>query len=139
MEVAASDQSDKPRRRGKGRPFPSGVSGNPFGRWRGLNERAAKLYATMVPDFAPLTAVEEVLLRQACYLFARSQCVHRLRDVDVGVRMSGEARRLLQTLRRKHGRKGDAEPSLTEYLAATYPECAPGPSGAPPAAKGSAP
>ena len=118
MEVAASEQRDKPRR-GQGRPFVAGMSGNPKGR-RAIRERASELFAIMSPDFDELSATDTVLLNQACLLLARSERVHRVRDIDVGVRMSGEARRLLLTLQRKRDRRRDAErPSLSEYLAAT--------------------
>ena len=132
MEVTARQQ------RVRGRPFPkNGLGGNPKGRAT-TRERAAELYAAMIPDFGQLSATDQVLLNQACLLLARSQCVHRRQDIDAAVRMSSEARRLLLTLQRKRGRKGDAGPSLTEYLAQHY-DAAPGPPGAPPAAKGSAP
>jgi hypothetical protein len=92
MEVATLEQ----QRAG----FAKGTSGNPKGR-AAIRERAAELYAIMAPDFGELSATDQVLLNQACLLLARSERVHRVRDIDVGVRMSGEARRLLQALRRR--------------------------------------
>jgi hypothetical protein len=122
LEIAASEQRGEKRHQVRGRPFARGISGNPKGR-AAIRERAAELYATMAPDFGELSATDTVLLNQACLLLARSERVHRVRDIDVGVRMSGEARRLLLSLQRKRGRERDAErPSLSEYLAATYPE-----------------
>jgi hypothetical protein len=114
MEVAANEQ----RRHSRGRPFEPGVSGNPKGK-AALRERADELFQTMAPDFGMLSATDEVLLRQACLLLARSERVHRVRDIDVGVRMSGEARRLLAGLQRKRDRsKRDSGVSaLQEYLA----------------------
>jgi hypothetical protein len=98
MEVAANEQLlSKLRRRGDG--FPKGFSGNPKGK-AALKARSAELFGIMAPDFAPLSATDEVLLRQACLLLARSERIARVRDIDVGVRMSGEARRLLQALRK---------------------------------------
>jgi hypothetical protein len=105
MEVAAIEQQGNERRRVVGRPFPKGVSGNPHGR-RALRERIEKLYATMTGDFGPLSATDEVLLRQACLLLARSERVHRRKDLDSAIRMSGEARRLLESLR-KHAAPAD--------------------------------
>jgi hypothetical protein len=113
MEVARADQSTrKPHR------FAPGVSGNPKGK-AAVRERADELFQTMAPDFGTLSATDEVLLRQACLLLARSERVHRVRDIDVGVRMSGEARRLLAGLQRKRDRsKRDSGASaLQEYLA----------------------
>jgi hypothetical protein len=75
----------------------------------------------MAADFASLSAVDEVLLRQACLLLARSERVHRTTDVEAAIRMSSEARRLLQSLKRNR-QPGSAEPSLQAYLSATYPE-----------------
>jgi hypothetical protein len=99
MDIAATEQPNK-RRRGDGRPFPRGFSGNPKGR-AAIRARAAELFGIMAGDFAPLSAVDTVLLNQACLLLARSERVHRVRDIDVGLRMSGEARRLLQALRKR--------------------------------------
>ena len=112
MEVAATEQPNKPRRR-DGRPFPKGFSGNPKGK-AALRERAAELFGIMAPDFAPLSAVDTVLLNQACLLLARSERVHRVRDIDVGVRMSGEARRLLQVLRKNASTPAAPAETFTE-------------------------
>jgi hypothetical protein len=117
MEVATPEQQAVKPRRGPG--FRKGVSGNPKGR-RALTERAAELYATMAPDFGELSATDRVLLNQAALLLARSERVHRVRDIDVGVRMSGEARRLLQVLRRHHASAPRDEPTLSEVLRARY-------------------
>ena len=98
MDVAGNEQLlTRARRRGPG--FLKGISGNPKGK-AALKARSAELFGIMAPDFAPLSATDEVLLRQACLLLARSERIARVRDIDVGVRMSGEARRLLQALRK---------------------------------------
>jgi hypothetical protein len=114
MEVAEAEQA--PGRRGRVL-FPKGVSGNAKGR-RAIRERAAELYGIMAPDFAELSATDDVLLTQACLLLARSERVHRVRDIDVGLRMSGEARRLLQALRRHRASAPAKAISLDEHLAA---------------------
>jgi hypothetical protein len=87
--------------RGPGRPFRKGVAANPRGH-AVINDRAAALFSTIAPDFCELSATDTVLLRRACLLLARLERIHRVRDIDVALRMSGEARRLLQTLRRHH-------------------------------------
>jgi hypothetical protein len=131
MEVAATEQQRSKRQRGAG--FPKGVSGNPLGKAL-VRARADELFGIMSADFGELSAVDEVLLKQACLLLARSERVHRVRDIDVGVRMSGEARRLLQSLQRKRDkRRGSEQPSLSEYLRETYG--APASDGAPLAAQ----
>lgn len=99
MDAAANEQQILHKALRRGRSFPKGFSGNPKGK-AALKDRAAELFAVMSPDFGPLGAVDTVLLRQACLLLARSERIARVRDIDVGVRMSGEARRLLQVLRR---------------------------------------
>jgi hypothetical protein len=116
METAANEQ----RRRVAGVPFPKGMSGNPKGKALVL-ARAAELFEIMAVDFADLSAVDNVMLRQACLLLARAERIHRVRDVDVAMRMSGEARRLLMALRPKRKASQAAQPqSLAEYLSATY-------------------
>jgi hypothetical protein len=84
------------RNRGPGRPFPPGVSGNPAGRPL-LHARARKLFATMLSDFGSLGPTDRILLERASFLLARSE---RLRDADVSMRMSGEARRIIASLRK---------------------------------------
>jgi hypothetical protein len=78
----------------------------------------------MAPDFAGMSAVDEVLLKQACMLIARSERVHRARDIDASIRQSGEARRLLATLRR-HAPAPRDEPILSEVLRARYASARP--------------
>jgi hypothetical protein len=104
--------------RGPGRPFRKGVAANPRGH-AAINDRAARLFNTIAPDFSELNATDTVLLRRACLLLARSERIHRVRDIDVALRMSGEARRLLQTLRRHHASAPPRTLSLDEHLAAT--------------------
>ena len=102
----------------RGRPFPPGTSGNPLGA-RIVNQRAAELFAVMAGDFGPLSAVDEVLLRQACRLLARSE---RLKDPDNSIRMSGEARRLLEALRRHAAPKGVVAESFADIAARAQAE-----------------
>jgi hypothetical protein len=132
MEVAATEQQRSKRQRGAG--FPKGVSGNPKGR-AAIRERADDLFGIMSADFAPLSAVDEVLLRQACLLLARSQRVHRLRDVDAGIRLSSEARRILAGLRKSATRRESETPSLAAYLAETYGKGPPSSASGAPAAQ----
>ena len=63
-----------------------------------------------------LSAVDRALLTQACLLLARSERVMQIKDADAAIRMSGEARRLLESLR-KHAAPPKV-PSLEEHLAA---------------------
>jgi hypothetical protein len=103
METAAVRQQDEerpPQRRG--RPFPPGTSGNPRGAALDrVGERGAVLFAAVAADFTPLSATDEVLLRQACRLLARGE---RSKDPDVAIRMSGEARRIIAALRKAPAR-----------------------------------
>jgi hypothetical protein len=101
-----TEQSGNTRRcrdgrvRGIGRPFLKGGTGNPYGKSL-IRARVEELYAKMAGDFEPMTATDEVLLRQACFLLARAERVHRHADNDNAIRMSGEARRVLEGLRRR--------------------------------------
>jgi hypothetical protein len=94
MDATANEQQILRKALRRGWSFPKGFSGNPKGK-AALKVRAAELFGIMAPDFGELSAVDTVLLNQACLLLARSERIARVRDIDVGVRMSGEARRLL--------------------------------------------
>jgi hypothetical protein len=51
----------------------------------------------MLSDFGSLGPTDRILLERASFLLARSE---RLRDADVSMRMSGEARRIIASLRK---------------------------------------
>jgi hypothetical protein len=76
----------------------------------------------MSADFGEMSAVDTVLLRQACLLLARGERVHSVKDADVGLRMSGEARRLLLTLRRHHVTPPPAEETYAAIAAQAQKE-----------------
>lgn len=78
--------------------------------------RVEELFAEMAPDFGELSGVDTRLLRQACLLLARSETCRNVRDGDVCLRMTGEARRILSALRR-HAAPKPPGPSLYERLA----------------------
>ena len=89
MEAAAIAQPNKQRSRG--RPFAPGVSGNPKGDvTKTVRGRAAELRAVIASDFngEALTAIDGVLLDRACILLARSERLHRTKDVDAGIAWS---------------------------------------------------
>jgi hypothetical protein len=103
MESAATTQASKQRPRG--RPFAPGVSGNPRGDvMKTIRARAAELRATIVTDDlkGALSAIDNVLLDRAVLLLAKSERLHMTKHVDAGIRMTSEARRILQSLRRRH-------------------------------------
>jgi hypothetical protein len=95
VELARQEQANPPRRIG----FAPGVSGNPSGR-RFLKDRADALYRIMAADLGPATPTDEILLRHAAMLIARAERIYSRKDIDAACRMSGEARRLIATLRR---------------------------------------
>jgi hypothetical protein len=106
---AATEQSEAQRPRHGGRPWPKGVSGNPSG--SRANKRAVALFAEMANDFggpSALSAIDRAMLDQAATLLARSR---RVKDPDVALRMGGEARRLLECLRRHAATKAAAKNS----------------------------
>lgn len=116
VPIAAPAQPSK-RRHGDGRPFPKGTSGNPRGK-ASIRERAAELFAEMAPDLGQMSAIDTVMLRRASLLLARSERIRSAKDADVSLRMSGEARRLLQTLRRHHASAPSRPLSMDDHLAA---------------------
>ena len=97
-----------------GRPFPPGVSGNPLGR-RLLSKRAQQLADEMSADFGGfhmLTGVQQVMMRRAATLFAKSETAN---NPDDAVRLTNCACRVLGNLR--NGRRHRAPISLDEHLA----------------------
>jgi hypothetical protein len=92
--TAAEQKMPKPRHR-----FAKGTSGNAAGR-PNIGRRATELFEALSSDFGELSATDAILLRQAALLLARAERVSSIKQADVGLRMSGEARRLIATLRR---------------------------------------
>jgi hypothetical protein len=103
--------------------FAPGVSGNPSGQRR-LKDRAEELFQIMVVDIRPLTKTDEMLLKHAALLIARAEKVHHRKNVDASCRMSGEARRLIASLRRRPESSEPRTPSLSEYLESIEDESA---------------
>jgi hypothetical protein len=98
--------------------FQPGVSGNPTGFNPGKHVLA--LYREMATEFggeAALSPVDRILLMQAARLLSRSR---RLKDQDQAIRMSSEARRTLEGLRRRVPIKRNDGPTLGDYLAGKY-------------------
>jgi hypothetical protein len=101
VEIAGSPagpDQDQPRSRGR---FMKGASGNPSGR-QAVRSRAAELFAAMAADFGELNGIDAAMLNQACLLLARAERIKAIKHADASVRMSSEARRLVETLRRHH-------------------------------------
>jgi hypothetical protein len=113
---SAGDVAEKPRPPG----FQPGRSGNPSGN-RLLKDQAAALFETMSVDLGPLTKTDEILLQQACLMFAKASRISG-RDrpsIDVAVRLHSEARRTITSLRRRvDASKISGSPGLDEYLTA---------------------
>ena len=85
-----------------------------------IRARAAELRATIVTDDlkGALSAIDNVLLDRAVLLLAKSERLHMTKHVDAGIRMTSEARRILQSLRRHHAAAPPTTPvSLDEHLA----------------------
>jgi hypothetical protein len=82
-----------------GRPWPKGMSGNPTG--IRISKHALKLFYEIAAELGgvdSLPAMDAALLLQATRLLVRSS---RLKDHDAAIRMSSEARRTLEGLRRR--------------------------------------
>jgi len=105
----------------RGRQWPPGVSGNPLGA-TAYRRSAAELFAEMVGDFGgvdALSATDRVLLAHGCRLLVRAG---RVRDHDIALRMSGEARRVLAGLRKRQPAPKPETPA--EYLTRRVAEAA---------------
>lgn len=115
--VTATEQSTaQHRRRAGGRPWQPGQSGNPTG--IRISKHAIALFNEIAGELggeAALSAIDRTLLLQAARLLVRSA---RLKDHDAAIRMSSEARRTLEGLRRRATRASApaAEP-FTEIAA----------------------
>lgn len=86
-----------------------------------IRARAAELRATIVTDDlkGALSAIDNVLLDRAVLLLAKSERLHMTKHVDAGIRMTSEARRILESLRRRHAAAPrDTTPSLSDILRA---------------------
>jgi hypothetical protein len=99
QQVAVTKQSDTQRPRVRGRPWAPGQSGNPSG--SRVNTRASVLFDEIAAELGgaeALSAIDRTLLLQAARLLMRSQ---RIKEPDAAIRMSSEARRTLEGLRRR--------------------------------------
>ena len=70
----------------------------------------------MLAELGPVSPIDQILLKQAALLLARSERVSRIKDADVGIRMAGEARRILAMLKRTALKRDSSEVSLADYL-----------------------
>lgn len=116
--AAAKQQTDQ-RPKPRGRPWPPGVSGNPFGRT--LGKRYFTLFGDLARDLggeAALTGIQRALLGQACQLMVRSE---QVRVADDAVRLANAAQRILTTLTAKRTSSKQLGPdSLRAYAASKY-------------------
>ena len=120
MEASELPAETRPKS-GLPHAYKPGQSGNPRGRYI-VKVRANELFGLLSADLGPpLSAIDETLLRQACLLLARAERVSRLKDADVGIRMAGEARRILAMLKRT-APKHTAESSLADLLQQDHAE-----------------
>jgi hypothetical protein len=107
QRVLATDQPQ--RRVPRGRPWPKGVSGNPAG--IRVGKQALAMFEQIEGELGGVgSVIDRTLLLQACRLLVRAA---RLKDHDAAIRMSSEARRTLEGLRRRCApavRSAPAEP-----------------------------
>jgi hypothetical protein len=73
---------------GSARPFRQGERANPNGS-AAPRVRADRLFQLMLADFGELSATDQILLRRAASLLARSE---RVLDSDAAVRLTSEGR-----------------------------------------------
>lgn len=120
--AAAAEQVDGQRPKVRGRPWTKGVSGNPSG--SRVNKRAVVLAEQMAADFggtSSLGAIDRAMIEQAAKLLIRTE---RVKDADTALRMSGEARRLLSSLRRRAPASVAPTESFAEIAARAQAEAA---------------
>jgi hypothetical protein len=104
--AAATKQPERPQ------SWPKGVSGNPSG--IRVSHHALNLYREIAAELggeAALSVIDRTLLLQATRLLVRSA---RLKDHDAAIRMSSEARRTLEGLRRHVARVSAPAESFTD-------------------------
>jgi len=120
IERATKPASDEPEKSRRPFGFQPGKSGNPSGN-RYLKDQAAALFDAMNADLGPLTKTDEILLKQACLMLAKSSRIsgRDRANIDVAVRLHSEARRTITALRRRlAASSAPAKPvSLDEHLA----------------------
>src|SRR5262249_751462 len=108
------------RRRGAGRPFPKGVSGNPRGS-RVIIERRAAIEADLVGDMGgDISAADRVLLSRGVELLTRKPRSH-----TDAVRLVNAGTRIIDKLHSKYAKREPERrslPSLSELLKATQIE-----------------
>ena len=86
--------------------------------YRFAHEQARRPLADeMAADLGELNAIERTMLAQACKLLVRSE---RVKDLSVATRMSSEARRLLELLRRHAAPKPAPAVRLADRWAAEF-------------------
>ena len=116
MTAAASATASTPAsaKRGPGRPFRPGQTGNAGGKRRN-GKRYQELFDAMLADLGgDLGATERVLLGQVCDLMVRSE---RAKDADIAVRAANASARLLSGLQaRRAKREGLPGPTLADIL-----------------------
>jgi hypothetical protein len=95
--------------------YGKGHSGNRAGRMN-VRARAAELFDELRGDFGELTRTDQVLLRQATMMIARSEALSGVKHADAAIRLSSEGRRLLMSLRRHAPKRDSSEVSLASYL-----------------------
>jgi hypothetical protein len=96
--------------------FQKGVSGNPSGATFG--KKAAAIYDAVVADFGgadALSAIDCIMLEQACRLLSRTHRI-KIKDTAVAIRMSSEARRLLESLRRRIPKASNTSHTSPDWL-----------------------
>jgi hypothetical protein len=110
--------SDQPRRRrGAGRPFPKGVSGNPSGSKqpkRYLEILGCVLADLGVGGLGELSGLDRLAVEQVVQQLRRAE---RAKDHAEAARCSRTAQQWLKDLQGRRAKREPSGPSLREYLA----------------------
>jgi hypothetical protein len=97
------------RRRGRGRPFPKGVSGNPSGSHQ--SKRYIELRASIVGDLGELSGLDQIAVDQIVRALIRAE---KAKDHAEAARCSRNARDWLRDLRERRNVQESPLPSLSE-------------------------
>jgi hypothetical protein len=114
MQPSLQRNEQPTRRRGPGRPFPKGVSGNPSGSHQ--SKRYTELRASIVGDLGELSGLEAIAVDQIVRALIRAE---KAKDHALAARCSRNARDWLRDLRarRREHEANQPVPSLQELMA----------------------
>jgi len=107
------NEQPAPRRRGPGRPFPKGVSGNPKGSHGHQTKRYLELRASIVGDLGELSGLEAIAVDQIVCALIRAE---KAKDHAEAARCSRNARDWLAQIAERRATQAPLPPTLEDML-----------------------